>query len=167
MAQKVLNEVKDHKVLAGVALAGVAYALYEHHETSKQEKSGEVLHIKLLSGHDLLSKDRHLLSKNTSDPYVKFKQGHFGVHSTTISKNLNPVWNEEFHIPVLDRHQDLEIEVFDKDLLHDDKMGHAKVNLSSIGQTPEDHDIKLHGDAGLLHLNHGHLKLQLWFSAKK
>jgi len=162
----VLHKMEDHKVATGVgalAAAGVAYKLYEHHETSKQEKSHMRLHIHLLRGTDLLAKDHHLFSHKSSDPYVKFKQGHLGIHSDTVKKNLNPEWNQTFDLGILDKNGKLHVEVYDKDLGGDDSMGHGEVDLKNLTDQPQDVEVKLHGDAGLLHKNHGvvHLRLSI------
>jgi len=119
------------------------------------------LHIHLKSAHDLLAKDHHFLSKNTSDPYVVIKQGHLAVKSEIVKKELNPVWNQKFDMGILDKGEDLELEVFDHDTGGDDGMGKAKVPLGNLTSTPEEIEVQLKGDAGMLHRNHGKIILIL------
>ena len=48
----------------------------------------------------------------TSDPYVKFKCGNRLLHKTkTISKELNPVFDEMFVVPIEDPFQPIIIKV--------------------------------------------------------
>lgn len=48
----------------------------------------------------------------TSDPYVKFKlDGKTFYKSKVLYKNLNPVWNESFSLPIKDLNQKLYIKV--------------------------------------------------------
>lgn len=52
----------------------------------------------------------------TSDPYVKFKCGGRLIYkSRTVFRELNPVWDESFTIPVEDPFQAIQIKVFDYD----------------------------------------------------
>ncbi|KAI4890423.1 hypothetical protein NFI96_010809 [Prochilodus magdalenae] len=88
------------------------------------------LDILLKRGHNLAIRDRG----GTSDPYVKFKIGKKEVfRSKIIQKNLNPVWNERFCLPVDNLHEPLYIKVFDYDFgCHDDFMGSAYLYLYSL-----------------------------------
>ncbi|GAB6031200.1 hypothetical protein CHUAL_009020 [Chamberlinius hualienensis] len=88
------------------------------------------LDVFLKSGQNLVAKD----SCGTSDPYVKFKIGGKLVHkSKTVSKNLNPEWNERFTVALEDAFQNFVIKVFDHDWgLQDDFMGSAVVDLASL-----------------------------------
>ena len=48
----------------------------------------------------------------TSDPYVKFKlEGKTFYKSRVIYKNLNPVWNESFVLPIKELEQVLHVNV--------------------------------------------------------
>lgn len=60
----------------------------------------------------------------TSDPYVKFKlNGRLLYKSKTVHKDLNPVWDETFIVPIEDPFQSIQIKVFDYDFgLQDDFM---------------------------------------------
>uniref|UniRef100_A0A8C5HF74 Multiple C2 and transmembrane domain-containing protein 2-like n=1 Tax=Gouania willdenowi TaxID=441366 RepID=A0A8C5HF74_GOUWI len=69
----------------------------------------------------------------TSDPYVKFKLDEKTFYkSKVVFKNLNPVWNESFSLPVKDLNQNLSIKVYDRDLTTDDFMGSASVSLTDL-----------------------------------
>jgi len=153
-------------ILKWAAAAGVVYEIYEHHETEKQKNSLTRLHIRLLSGNNLLAKDHHLFSAKSSDPYVIFNQGHLAIRSDYIKRSLDPVWeNQEFNIGVLDTSKDLYIEVHDHSLLgKGDSLGHAYVPLSDIGHEPQQVIVNLKGSSGLFHSNHGTLTLQLWIT---
>ncbi|CAL8246198.1 unnamed protein product [Lota lota] len=88
-----------------------------------------LLSINLREGHNLVIRDRC----GTSDPYVKFKlEGKTFYKSRVIYKNLNPVWNESFVLPIKDLEQVLHINVYDRDLTSDDFMGSANVLLSEL-----------------------------------
>ncbi|XP_044000185.1 multiple C2 and transmembrane domain-containing protein 2-like isoform X1 [Gambusia affinis] len=88
-----------------------------------------LLSINLKEGHNLVVRDRC----GTSDPYVKFKyDGKSIFKSKVIQKNLNPVWNEFFVVPVKDLHQKIYVKVYDSDLTTDDFMGSASVCLSDL-----------------------------------
>ncbi|XP_041836961.1 multiple C2 and transmembrane domain-containing protein 2 isoform X4 [Melanotaenia boesemani] len=88
-----------------------------------------LLTIHLKEGRNLVIRDRC----GTSDPYVKFKlDGKSLYKSKVVYKNLNPVWNESFTLPVKDLNQKLYIKVYDRDLTSDDFMGSAYVLLSDL-----------------------------------
>lgn len=51
-----------------------------------------------------------------SDPYVKFKCGGRLVYkSRTVYRDLNPVWDESFTVPIEDPFVPISIKVFDYD----------------------------------------------------
>jgi Ca2+-dependent lipid-binding protein len=55
----------------------------------------------------------------TSDPYVKFKLGGRMLYkSKTIYRNLNPVWDEVFTLPVEDPFVPVHIKVSLSPLIH-------------------------------------------------
>ncbi|ETE71807.1 Multiple C2 and transmembrane domain-containing protein 1, partial [Ophiophagus hannah] len=90
------------------------------------------LDITLRRGTNLAVRDR----RGTSDPYVKFKLGGKEIfRSKTISKNLNPVWEERTSILIEHLREQLYIKVFDYDFgLQDDFMGSAFLDLNSLEQ---------------------------------
>ncbi|CAN8029498.1 unnamed protein product, partial [Ixodes persulcatus] len=74
------------------------------------------------------------LRAGTSDPYVKFKHGGRQVYrSRTVSRSLDPYWDECFFLPVRDLWDPLLVRVFDYDFgLQDDFMGAALVELHTL-----------------------------------
>nr|XP_015199232.1 PREDICTED: multiple C2 and transmembrane domain-containing protein 2 isoform X2 [Lepisosteus oculatus] len=97
--------------------------------TSAQPQKGYLLSINLKEGRNLVIRDR----SGTSDPYVKFKmEGKTFYKSKVMYKNLNPVWNESFSLPLRCLEQKLYIKVYDRDLTMDDFMGSASVLLSEL-----------------------------------
>lgn len=94
-----------------------------------------VLRIHVLEAQDLIAKDRFLggLVKGKSDPYVKLKLAGRSFRSRVIREDLNPRWNEVFEVIVTSiPGQELEVEVFDKDLDKDDFLGRCKVSLTTV-----------------------------------
>lgn len=73
-------------------------------------------------------------TKGTSDPYVKFRLGSRQLYrSRTISKTLNPVWNEHFMTLLDDINQILVLRCYDYDFaISDDYLGTCAVDLSSL-----------------------------------
>ncbi|XP_055315199.1 multiple C2 and transmembrane domain-containing protein isoform X2 [Sitodiplosis mosellana] len=88
------------------------------------------LRIHLISGHNLKPMDKN----GTSDPYVKFKLNGRLLHkSKTVHKDLNPVWDETFIVPIEDPFQSIQIKVFDYDWgLQDDFIGSALLDLTTL-----------------------------------
>lgn len=103
-------------------------------ETSKMEdmpKDGfYLLDVHLKEAQALLAKD----ACGTSDPYVKFKiDNQIVAKSQTITRTLDPKWDEYFVFPIDDIHQDLVIKVYDYDyLLSDDYLGSARIPLANL-----------------------------------
>ncbi|XP_006897698.1 PREDICTED: extended synaptotagmin-1 [Elephantulus edwardii] len=94
-----------------------------------------VLRIHVLEAQDLIPKDRFLggLVKGKSDPYVKLKLAGRSFRSRVIREDLNPRWNEVFEVIVTSiPGQELDVEVFDKDLDKDDFLGRCKVSLTAV-----------------------------------
>lgn len=88
------------------------------------------LRVHLKSGSDLVAMDKNGLS----DPYVKFKVAGRLLHkSRTIHRDLNPIWDEVFVVPIEDPFQPVNVKVFDYDWgLQDDFMGAAKLDLTQL-----------------------------------
>ncbi|XP_075407615.1 extended synaptotagmin-1 isoform X2 [Tenrec ecaudatus] len=94
-----------------------------------------VLRIHVLEAQDLIAKDRFLggLVKGKSDPYVKLKLAGRSFRSHVVREDLNPRWNEVFEVIVTSvPGQELDVEVFDKDLDKDDFLGRCKVSLTAV-----------------------------------
>ncbi|XP_068131240.1 multiple C2 and transmembrane domain-containing protein 2 [Hyperolius riggenbachi] len=88
-----------------------------------------LLTIHLKEGRNLVIRDR----SGTSDPYVKFKLNKKTLYkSKVIYKNLNPVWDETFVLPIQNLDQKLHIKVYDRDFTTDDFMGSAFLDLQQL-----------------------------------
>ncbi|XP_062532774.1 multiple C2 and transmembrane domain-containing protein isoform X1 [Bombyx mori] len=92
------------------------------------------LRVHLKRGQNLLAMDKNGLLSGTSDPYVKFKAGGRLLHkSRIVYRDLNPVWDECFTVPVEDPFQPVQIKVFDYDWgLQDDFMGSCNLDLTAL-----------------------------------
>uniref|UniRef100_A0A8C5LZ91 Multiple C2 and transmembrane domain-containing protein 2 n=1 Tax=Leptobrachium leishanense TaxID=445787 RepID=A0A8C5LZ91_9ANUR len=88
-----------------------------------------LLTIHLREGRNLVIRDR----SGTSDPYVKFKLEKKTLYkSKVVYKNLNPVWDETFVLPIQSIDQKLHIKVYDRDLTMDDFMGSAYIDIKDL-----------------------------------
>lgn len=99
-------------------------------EAALRQHSFFQMRIHLKRGHGLAAMDKN----GTSDPYVKFKTaGRLVFKSRTVYRDLNPVWDESFTIPVEDPFVPIHIKVFDYDWgLQDDFMGSAFLDLTTL-----------------------------------
>ncbi|KAH9544345.1 hypothetical protein CY35_13G114600 [Sphagnum magellanicum] len=90
-----------------------------------------MVHVKVLDAKNLRIADMN----GFSDPYVKVSLGLQGSKKTAVkSKNLNPIWNEEFQFPISswDLPNILVLHVLDKDLLFfHDSLGSCMVHVSN------------------------------------
>uniref|UniRef100_A0A674EL98 Extended synaptotagmin 1 n=1 Tax=Salmo trutta TaxID=8032 RepID=A0A674EL98_SALTR len=85
-----------------------------------------VLRIHLVEASNLIAKDNFMggMVKGKSDPYVKIRVGGVTFRSHTIKENLNPYWNELYEIILTQLPgQEIQFELFDKDLDQDDFLG--------------------------------------------
>uniref|UniRef100_A0A8C8I383 Extended synaptotagmin-like protein 1a n=1 Tax=Oncorhynchus tshawytscha TaxID=74940 RepID=A0A8C8I383_ONCTS len=92
-----------------------------------------VLHIHLVEASNLIAKDNFMggMVKGKSDPYVKIRVGGVTFRSHTIKENLNPYWNELYEIILTQLPgQEIQFELFDKDLDQDDFLGSGNLFLS-------------------------------------
>ncbi|XP_064422057.1 multiple C2 and transmembrane domain-containing protein 2 [Latimeria chalumnae] len=136
-----------------------------------------LLSVHLKNGRNLVVRDR----SGTSDPYVKFKMDGKTIYkSKIVYKNLNPLWDEQFVVPVKDLNKKLYIKVYDRDLTTDDFMGSAVLSLSDLqmNRTVEstlklDDPNSLEEDMGVvvldvsLSLKQGDVKRNKWTSRRK
>ncbi|XP_035243279.1 uncharacterized protein LOC118210888 isoform X11 [Anguilla anguilla] len=91
-----------------------------------------VLRILLVEARDLIAKDK-FLGKGKSDPYANIHVGGVAFRSHVIEKNLNPTWNELYEVVLTPQPgQDVQVELFDKDVDKDDFLGKFKVSLKDI-----------------------------------
>ncbi|XKL59873.1 hypothetical protein PGB90_000889 [Kerria lacca] len=99
-------------------------------DTALRQYSFFQLRIHLKCGRNLVAKDKN----GTSDPYVKFKiNGKLVYKSKTIYRDLNPLWDESFTLPIEDPFVPVHIKVFDYDWgLQDDFIGSANLNVTQL-----------------------------------
>ncbi|XP_058739865.1 calcium-dependent lipid-binding protein-like [Vicia villosa] len=100
-------------------------------DTSELElKPQGMLRVKVIKANDL--KNKEMIGK--SDPYtVVYIRPLFKVKTKVIDNNLNPIWNEEFDLIAEDKEtQSLTLEVFDKDIGQDKRLGIAKLPLIDL-----------------------------------
>uniref|UniRef100_A0A8C8DUY5 Extended synaptotagmin-like protein 1a n=1 Tax=Oryzias sinensis TaxID=183150 RepID=A0A8C8DUY5_9TELE len=106
------------------------------HTTPDPEFATEgVLRIHLVEAQNLIAKDNFMggMVKGKSDPYVKIKVAGITFRSHTIKENLNPVWNELYEVILTQLPgQEIQFELFDKDIDQDDFLGRFKLSLRDI-----------------------------------
>ncbi|KAM4644112.1 LOW QUALITY PROTEIN: extended synaptotagmin-1 [Amazona ochrocephala] len=94
-----------------------------------------VLRVHLLEAEALVAKDRFLggALRGRSDPYALVRAGGGRFRSRVLREELNPRWNEAYEAIVTDvPGQDVEFELFDKDIDADDFLGRCKVPLQRV-----------------------------------
>ena len=92
-----------------------------------------VLHIVIHAARDLLAKDLN----GFSDPFVRVELGGIEIASTKVKeRNLNPVWNEEFLIPLYDLPAPGAINspIIKLDVRNSYKFGKVSGSLSNVGK---------------------------------
>ncbi|XP_073326247.1 extended synaptotagmin-1 [Pagrus major] len=106
------------------------------HTTPDPEFATEgVLRIHLAEAQNLIAKDNFMggMVKGKSDPYVKIRVAGITYRSHTIKENLNPIWNELYEVILTQLPgQEIQFELFDKDIDQDDFLGRFKLNLRDI-----------------------------------
>uniref|UniRef100_A0A3B4AR09 Uncharacterized protein n=1 Tax=Periophthalmus magnuspinnatus TaxID=409849 RepID=A0A3B4AR09_9GOBI len=93
-----------------------------------------VLRIYLVEAQNLIAKDNFMggMVKGKSDPYVKIRVAGITFRSHTIKENLNPIWNELYEVILTQLPgQEIQFELFDKDIDQDDFLG-FKLSLRDI-----------------------------------
>ncbi|KAM9177111.1 LOW QUALITY PROTEIN: extended synaptotagmin-1 [Mergus octosetaceus] len=94
-----------------------------------------VLRIHLLEAEDLVAKDNFFggMVRGRSDPYAKVRVAGRAFRSRVVKEELNPRWNEIYEV-VVDNipGQDVEFDLFDKDIDKDDFLGRCKVPLRRV-----------------------------------
>ncbi|KAJ6334965.1 hypothetical protein OIU76_007699 [Salix suchowensis] len=88
------------------------------------------LTVTVVKANDL--KNMEMIGK--SDPYaIVYVRPMFKVKTQVIDNNLNPVWNQTFDLIVEDKEtQSLTLEVFDKDIGQDKRLGRVKLALNEL-----------------------------------
>ncbi|CAJ1051129.1 extended synaptotagmin-1 isoform X2 [Xyrichtys novacula] len=92
-----------------------------------------LLRVVLLEAKSLVAKDSIMGIKGKSDPYAKISVGEFLFKSNVIKENLNPVWNEMYEVVLRPQSgQEVQVELFDKDMDKDDFLGRFKISVADI-----------------------------------
>uniref|UniRef100_A0A671VJD4 Extended synaptotagmin 1 n=1 Tax=Sparus aurata TaxID=8175 RepID=A0A671VJD4_SPAAU len=106
------------------------------HTTPDPEFATEgVLRIHLVEAQSLIAKDNFMggMVKGKSDPYVKIRVAGITYRSHTIKENLNPTWNELYEVILTQLPgQEIQFELFDKDIDQDDFLGSWGQALGSL-----------------------------------
>lgn len=69
----------------------------------------------------------------SSDPYVVVKMGKQKLKTRVIKQNINPEWNDDLTLSIVDPKLPVLIRVYDKDTFSlDDKMGDAEFDISQF-----------------------------------
>ncbi|TRY55466.1 hypothetical protein DNTS_004890 [Danionella cerebrum] len=97
---------------------------------------------------------------NKPDPYIKVWCGStFGGTTEHVDSSTNPVWSAEFSFPVCKANEVLKLEVWDKDVFFDDKIGSCTRTLQE-GL----HKIPCHLSKGTLFYTY---ELNMWIKVKQ
>ncbi|KAM8976014.1 extended synaptotagmin-1 [Pelodytes ibericus] len=94
-----------------------------------------LLRIFVLEAESLIAKDNFMggMIKGKSDPYTVIRAGGKSMRTRVVKDSLNPHWNQAFEILVTDiPGQEIEFNVFDKDIDSDDSLGSCKVSVKNI-----------------------------------
>ncbi|NWR07256.1 ESYT3 protein, partial [Paradoxornis webbianus] len=93
-----------------------------------------VIRVHLLEAENLVQKDNFLGAiRGKSDPYALLRVGTVQHRSKTVSRDLNPIWNETFEFVVHEvPGQDLEVDLYDEDPDKDDFMGSLLIGLVDV-----------------------------------
>ncbi|XP_041835987.1 extended synaptotagmin-1 isoform X2 [Melanotaenia boesemani] len=115
--------------------AGLSKQLAQHTSPHPSFATEGLLRIHLLAGQNLVPKDNLMggMVKGKSDPYVKLNIGGETFTSHVIKSNLNPTWNEMYEVVMRPQSgQEVQVELFDKDMDTDDFLGRFKISVSDI-----------------------------------
>ncbi|MEQ2262801.1 hypothetical protein XENORESO_021694, partial [Xenotaenia resolanae] len=130
--KKTAVDVKEHKVEDSPS---PAVTQPPHTSPDLTFASEGLLRLILLEAQSLVAKDKIMggLKKGKSDPYAKINVGEVTFKSAVVKENLNPVWNELYEVVLRPQSgQQVQVELFDKDMDHDDFLGRLKISVSDI-----------------------------------
>ncbi|TYJ03922.1 hypothetical protein E1A91_A12G060000v1 [Gossypium mustelinum] len=69
----------------------------------------------------------------TSDPYVVIRMGKQKLKTRVIKKNVNPEWNDDLTLSIVDLSLPVKLTVYDRDTFSlDDKMGDAEFEIGPL-----------------------------------
>ncbi|KAL3506462.1 hypothetical protein ACH5RR_031844 [Cinchona calisaya] len=84
-----------------------------------------LLRIHVIRGINLAAKD-----VTNSNHYIMLRMGKQKLKTRVVRKNVNPRWNEELTLPIVDPSIPIKLQVFDKaTFILDDKMGDAEFEV--------------------------------------
>ncbi|KMZ69678.1 C2 domain-containing protein-like [Zostera marina] len=84
-----------------------------------------LLKVKVIRGVKLVVRD-----SVASDPYLIVRHNNHKLKTRVVKKNVNPEWNEELTLSIVDAKEKIKIEVFDWDKFSfDDPMGVATIDI--------------------------------------
>ncbi|KAK3518986.1 hypothetical protein QTP70_016199 [Hemibagrus guttatus] len=107
----------------------------QHTSPDANFASEGVLRIHLKEAQALIAKDSFMggMVKGKSDPYVKIRVGGSTFKTRVIKENLNPVWNELYEVILTALPgQEVQFDLYDKDVDQDDFLGRFKLSLSDL-----------------------------------
>uniref|UniRef100_A0A8C8SLZ6 Extended synaptotagmin-1 n=1 Tax=Pelusios castaneus TaxID=367368 RepID=A0A8C8SLZ6_9SAUR len=94
-----------------------------------------VIRIHLLEAENLIAKDNFMggMIRGKSDPYAKVWLAGQRFRSRVVKEELNPRWNEVYEVIVNDTPgQEVEFDLYDKDVDKDDFLGRCKIPLKRV-----------------------------------
>uniref|UniRef100_A0A670YIU2 Extended synaptotagmin-1 n=1 Tax=Pseudonaja textilis TaxID=8673 RepID=A0A670YIU2_PSETE len=94
-----------------------------------------VIRIHVLEAENLIAKDNFMggMIKGKSDPYVKVRLGGQKFRTRVIKEDLNPRWSEIYEVIVSNiPGQEVEFDLYDKDVDKDDFLGRCKIPLKRV-----------------------------------
>uniref|UniRef100_A0A674K224 C2 domain-containing protein n=1 Tax=Terrapene triunguis TaxID=2587831 RepID=A0A674K224_9SAUR len=94
-----------------------------------------VIRIHLLEAENLIAKDNFMggMIRGKSDPYAKVRLGGHSFRSHVVKEELSPRWNEVYEVIVNEvPGQEVEFEIYDKDIDKDDFLGRCKIALKRV-----------------------------------
>ncbi|RXN26899.1 extended synaptotagmin-1-like protein [Labeo rohita] len=125
----------ESEVSSGVSKVTPTSKRPDHTSPDSNFASEGVLRIHLVEAQSLIAKDNLMggMVKGKSDPYVKICVGGLAFRSQVIKENLNPVWNELYEVILTQLPgQEVEFDLYDKDIDQDDFLGRVKVSLRDL-----------------------------------
>ena len=143
-AQDVFREVKDQMVSRGADTSPARmselfsqckfYPTKANPDPKRKIDQGDTGHgrlwVTISRATDLTSCD---ILTGKSDPMVQMNCGNCQWHTNVVCSSLNPVWNEEFVVQIVDLSDPLTFEIWDVDCkVQTDRMGRVDVDLNEL-----------------------------------
>lgn len=93
-----------------------------------QPRTGRMLRVKVVEGRALAVNSK----SGKCDPYVKLQYGKALYRTKTLSRTIQPVWNDKFEFDEIAGGEYLKIKCYNLDTFSDDAIGSARVNLEGL-----------------------------------